>query len=178
MEDSLVEKAALFLGRAVVPCHRKEPHGMHNWLNGSPLDGRNLVYVVCTGIEEPEPEPETAQELEPLPSSELEDSDAWYILQSLLPEVANRMQVSAEHYGLSNHRALGAAGQFADIWRKVGPLKRALWDGQQLPRESPREILMDLVGHCLLTVAMIDREVPIRGDFGDPNAGGATEYQG
>src|SRR5215471_12990486 len=89
----------------------------------------------------------------------LQETDLGYILLHLIPEISRRMKASSEHYGAGNHRALGPAGQFSDIWRKIGPLKRALWEGKELPRESPREICMDLIGHCLLTVAMLDREV-------------------
>jgi hypothetical protein len=52
---------------------------------------------------------------------------------------------------------LGAAGQYSDMSRKMGKLKRALWDGQTLTSEQPREILMDLIGHCFLTIHYIDQ---------------------
>jgi hypothetical protein len=84
-------------------------------------------------------------------------SDQTYIINSLLPEVRDKMVSDELHYG-DNHKVLGLKGQFADIWRKVGPLKRALWEDVELTRESPREICMDLIGHLLLTVAMIDAE--------------------
>lgn len=86
-----------------------------------------------------------------------------YITQRLLPEVESRMRDASNHYG-ETHRVLGQAGQFADIWRKIGPLKRALWDGADLTREHPRTILMDLIGHCLLTIDMIDHDMPIDGE--------------
>lgn len=53
-------------------------------------------------------------------------------------------------------RFLGLRGQFSDINRKFWKLKRALWDGEELSGESAVEILMDLVGHCWLTIAMIE----------------------
>lgn len=53
---------------------------------------------------------------------------------------------------------LGAKGQFADINRKFWKLKRSLWDGQLLVGEQPEEILMDLVGHCWLTIAVLRKE--------------------
>lgn len=85
------------------------------------------------------------------------------ILQELVPEFAGRFAQAALHYGDNNADNLGPAGQFADIWRKIGPLRRALWDGEDLTRESPEEILMDLVGHCLLTIGMLRRKVDRRG---------------
>ena len=83
--------------------------------------------------------------------------DHSYIINTLIPELVKKMNEDREQYG-DAHKNLGPQGQFADIWRKVGPLKRSLWEGKTLPRESPREICMDLVGHCLLTVAMLDEE--------------------
>lgn len=87
----------------------------------------------------------------------MRENDHEYIDQKLIPEVIERMRESRLQYG-DAHQTLGPAGQFADIWRKVGPLKLALWEGKTLPREGPREICMDLIGHCLLTIAMLDDE--------------------
>lgn len=84
-------------------------------------------------------------------------NDHAYIIDVLIPEMVKKANEDWEHYG-DCHKELGIQGQFADIWRKVGPLKRALWEGETLTREQPREICMDLVGHLLLTVAMLDRE--------------------
>lgn len=47
---------------------------------------------------------------------------------------------------------LGSRGQYADMHRKMGKLKRHLWDGHPLTSESAEEICMDLIGHCLLTI--------------------------
>jgi hypothetical protein len=85
-------------------------------------------------------------------------NDHEYIQDCLIPEVSDHMQRGAAHYGVDNHRELGLPGQYADMWRKIKPLKRALWDGDTDGfKESPREICMDLIGHCLLTIAMIDQ---------------------
>lgn len=62
------------------------------------------------------------------------------------------------HYGDDFQDETGLKGQWCDIKRKVGPLKRALWDEAILTRESPREICLDLIGHLLMTVDMIDRQ--------------------
>lgn len=55
---------------------------------------------------------------------------------------------------------LGAKGQYSDIYRKVGKLKHTLWDGHPIPEgsESNEEMLMDLIGHCLLTIDFIRTE--------------------
>lgn len=59
-----------------------------------------------------------------------------------------------------NAQMLGVRGQFADIWRKIGKLKIALWEQQpeKLTSESPQEVLWDLIGHCLLTLDMLPEE--------------------
>jgi hypothetical protein len=53
---------------------------------------------------------------------------------------------------------LGVAGQFAEIWRKIWKLKKAMWDGNVLAFEQPREVLLDLIGHCFLAIDMLDRK--------------------
>lgn len=80
------------------------------------------------------------------------------ILDQLLAEFTNKFIEASAHYGDSNAGVLGTRGQFADIWRKIGPLKLALWEGQELTREQPDEILLDLIGHCFLTLEMLRRD--------------------
>lgn len=53
--------------------------------------------------------------------------------------------------GWEPHTFLGVKGQFADIWRKVGKLKKALWDDETLEGEQPLEIIDDLISHLFLT---------------------------
>lgn len=50
---------------------------------------------------------------------------------------------------------LGLAGQYAEIHRKIGKLKRAMWDGQELAGEKMDEVLLDLIGHCFLSLRYI-----------------------
>src|SRR6185503_1867367 len=79
----------------------------------------------------------------------------------LMAEWERQFAAKAQDYNDNqneNHRVLGVRGQFADIWRKIGKLKKALWDGQPLVGEQPREILMDLIAHCFLTIAMMDAD--------------------
>jgi hypothetical protein len=85
--------------------------------------------------------------------------DGRYIRDILMSEWFHGFLQKARDYNDNqneNHRVLGTRGQFADIWRKIGKLKKALWDGQPLVGEQPREILMDLIAHCFLTIAMMD----------------------
>lgn len=100
----------------------------------------------------------TAEQIAAVQHREITDVD--YIVNMLLPELGKKMRADGEEYGFTNHQVLGPRGQFADIWRKIGKLRRALWDGQTLKREQPREVLLDLIGHCLLTITMIDSEAP------------------
>jgi len=58
----------------------------------------------------------------------------------------------ARDYGENEHTDLGLAGQYADMSRKFRKLRRALWEGKQLAGEQPPEILMDLIGHCWITL--------------------------
>lgn len=114
----------------------------------------------------PEPTfPKFDHSIYPIPDYDWEclGPNAREILEQILPEFAGRFAQASLHYGDSNADALGSAGQFADIWRKIGPLKRALWEGKKLTREDPEVILFDLIGHCLLTIGMLRREVDRRG---------------
>lgn len=88
---------------------------------------------------------------------DMEPNDFVYILETLIPEWVEKFTEKNKDYGNDANR-LGTRGAFVDIYRKVGKLKRAIWDGQELKGEQPREILLDLVGHCFLTIASIDRE--------------------
>jgi hypothetical protein len=85
------------------------------------------------------------------------------IIVEILPAFVERFVQKSLHYGPGNANVLGPAGQFADIWRKIGPLRRALWDGEELTQESPREICVDLIGHALLTIDMLMQGVGRRG---------------
>lgn len=84
----------------------------------------------------------------------------------LVPEFIAHQQEKAADYngslvpGMENADVLGVRGQYADIWRKIAKLKKALWDGEELTGEQPREILLDLIGHAFLTIDMLDRTEP------------------
>lgn len=59
--------------------------------------------------------------------------------------------------GWEPHEVLGVKGQFADLWRKVGKLKKALWDDEPLEGEQPLEIIDDLISHLFLTRDLLIR---------------------
>jgi hypothetical protein len=179
-------KGLVEIANPIMPCPREDVHGSHRYtwteskIAGQPIQvgcpGRTVVTPEEFGefVREPQPgfdsfrngpldypatENPTKKELPGLPT------ETAYIVTRLLPEIAERMITSSGQYGPRNHRALGPKGQFGDIWRKIAPLKRALWDGIDLPREGAREILADLIGHALLTMEMLDHEVPREGDW-------------
>lgn len=83
------------------------------------------------------------------------------IVHYILPEWAQQFRRKNSDYsgaGAEPHQILGAKGQFADIWRKIWKLKKALWDGQKLEGEQAEEILQDLIGHCFLTLDLLRQE--------------------
>jgi len=84
-----------------------------------------------------------------------------YIFDKVYPEWRETFLAKGADYG-DNANKLGLSGAYVDIDRKVAKLKRALWYGQQLNGEQPREILMDMIGHCFLIIAAIDRGVKIK----------------
>jgi hypothetical protein len=76
------------------------------------------------------------------------------IIQDILPKVAELYLRKSRDYG-GNVMAmlkLGPKASFVDLWRKVGKLKRCLWDGEPMQGEQTDEILMDCVGHILITL--------------------------
>jgi muconolactone delta-isomerase len=73
------------------------------------------------------------------------------------PEAMQRFLSKSKDYG-EEHQHLGVKGQFSDIWRKVGKLKRALWEDIPMEHEDPIEMLQDLIGHCYLTIDLLNEE--------------------
>ena len=85
------------------------------------------------------------------------------IRDMLVPEFIKHQEQKAADYneslipGVENADVLGERGQYAELWRKMAKLKKALWDGKPLNGEQPREILLDFIGHCFLAIDMLDR---------------------
>lgn len=72
-----------------------------------------------------------------------------------LPHMVALFRSKARDYSSDNSftaDVLGARGQFAEIWRKVGKLKRSMWDGRTMEFEQTEEILEDLFGHIMLAI--------------------------
>lgn len=86
------------------------------------------------------------------------ESDPYRVMtEELLEEVVRDFLVAAEDYGEA-FRELGPRGQYSDMHRKMAKLKRAVWDGEELQREQPREIAADLIAHCLILMFLLDEE--------------------
>lgn len=94
------------------------------------------------------------------PGDELFGPRGHYIITNLVQEWATQFAESNVHYGDDAHGDLGPAAQFVDINRKVRVLRRAFWEGKPTTRESPRQVLLDLIGHCFLAVELLDRGMP------------------
>lgn len=93
-----------------------------------------------------------------LEATNIKTNSAQHVLLEVLPQVLELFLVKNQDYGDEmNAMKLGAKGQFVDIWRKVGKLKGALWDGKSMVGEQADEILMDLVGHILLALSEMSR---------------------
>lgn len=87
------------------------------------------------------------------------------IITKHVPAWAEKFRAKSDDYnsseefgGMEPHTILGIRGQFADIWRKVWKLKKALWDGETLAGEQPREIIQDLIAHLFLTLDLMEQQ--------------------
>lgn len=74
------------------------------------------------------------------------------IVISVLPKVLSLYLNKSKDYdgNVMSLLRLGPKAGFVDMWRKMGKLKSALWDGKAMVGEQVDEILMDLVGHVLI----------------------------
>lgn len=90
-----------------------------------------------------------------------------------MPLWLQRFEAAASDYNSDGalpfepHTVLGIRGQFADLWRKVWKLKKALWDGEELRGEQPIEIIDDLIAHLFLTRDLLTQQVPEPGAVAD-----------
>jgi len=80
------------------------------------------------------------------------------IVTLLVPEYQQKLERDTAHYGPESHTEFGPKGQVIDLSRKIRVLKRLLWDGVEAKRETPREIVLDLIGHSFLLLELLDSE--------------------
>lgn len=85
------------------------------------------------------------------------NEQAHRVLVDILPTLLELYMKKSKDYGgdVGNLADLGPKAAFVDMWRKMGKLKRALWDGVELEGEKPEEIMMDLVGHIFIILDKI-----------------------
>lgn len=88
------------------------------------------------------------------------DSPVDELIQRYLPDMIELFRSKARDYeseGTFAADMLGSRGQFAELWRKIGKLKRCMWDGKPMAHEQPAEILADLFGHIMLATDYVTR---------------------
>lgn len=87
------------------------------------------------------------------------NDQAMRIVRDVLPKVLELYLNKSRDYGgnVMDMINLGPKASFVDLWRKVGKLKRALWDEQPMVGEQADEILMDLIGHILIILDGMNR---------------------
>lgn len=83
------------------------------------------------------------------------------ICEELLPRwVSQFLEKNAGYGDMADE--LGPAAQFVDIHRKVGKLKRALWDQKDIGHEDAEEVAQDLIGHCFLLLRQLRPRYAVR----------------
>lgn len=78
--------------------------------------------------------------------------EAYQILMNVLPGVLSKFLTKNQDYQNFGLAHLGAKAHFVGIWRKVGKLRRGLWDGEALAGEQVSEVMSDIIGHVLLAL--------------------------
>jgi hypothetical protein len=77
------------------------------------------------------------------------------IVTEHLPRFLALFDSKNKDYGAGGHEGLGIRAQYVDLSRKVLKLKRVMWDNQGLEHEQVDEVLLDLIGHCFLTLNLL-----------------------
>lgn len=81
------------------------------------------------------------------------------IIEVIIPNVsAMFLRKTLDYDSGPAFQFLGVKGQFGDINRKFWKLYKALWMDEPLVGEQPIEILHDFIGHCLLTIWLLQKE--------------------
>lgn len=106
-----------------------------------------------------------------------ESDELYAIMTHHLPNWAELFATKNGEYqdDLGSAFVLGEKGQFSDMWRKFMKLKRAMWEGNEesLVTEGVDEIILDLIGHCFLSLEMRRRRLGI--ELIAERSGGDTE---
>jgi hypothetical protein len=81
------------------------------------------------------------------------------IINQHLPRFIEKFADGAIDYR-DDGEELGIKAQFVDLNRKLGKLRRFMWEGIPLRREQPDEVIMDLIAHLFLTLDLLSVERP------------------
>jgi hypothetical protein len=81
------------------------------------------------------------------------------IIRIHVPKVLEKFGIKNRGYKSESQYGLGLKGEFANINRKTGKLYQGIWQGDPaaFESESCEEVLMDMIGHCLLALDYLDR---------------------
>lgn len=184
LKDVTPEAAAIMSGGKFVGpsghmmrrCARAFVHHDHDW-DDHPLNPRDDVETYWCPGQKPLPtvadyaaaqqEPVNTEAQEPvnwpqvcIPLNMPLTDKAYDILHGPLWQAVQLFVRNNNEYGEEGANQLGLGGQYADINRKVLKLKRVMWDRESAEgwREKPDEIMMDLIGHLLLSIQMYREE--------------------
>lgn len=146
-------------------CLQQRTHMPHGWQD---MEGQDVHHYHCNGllahIEGTQPahfmRPDEGGTPAPVVSNAALPDEFLAIIQ----EAMNVIAEGHAEYGRFAHDRLGLAAQWDNLHRKIEKLFSEFWLGQPKPmREDARTILMELMGHAILCIDLIDRKVPARG---------------
>jgi hypothetical protein len=76
----------------------------------------------------------------------------------IMCDAMDRFAEANAEYGEFAHDDLGLASQWEHMYRKVNKLRSDMWVGiPKLTRETPQEVLQDIIGHCMLALDLYER---------------------
>lgn len=95
---------------------------------------------------------------------------AAYIFGELVPQWEKMFAAKNAGYG-EYEGELGPLGEAVEIWRKAKKLKRAFINGVDTSEwdESPREVVMDMIGHLFLLAFVIDEGLELSDEGEEPD---------
>lgn len=92
-----------------------------------------------------------------VPVNAIQTKQAEDIVGRILPSfVLMFLEKNRKYRNVDN--SLGSKGIVPDLNRKLGIIIDRVWDGNDSPGESTREVCMDMIGHLLLMIHMMDDE--------------------
>jgi len=83
-------------------------------------------------------------------------SHRWRVVRDIVPSVIGAFLHKNRSYPYNTD--LGPRAEIVELYRKMNKLKAALWDGKALDGEQPPEIAMDMIGHLILLLDMLEQD--------------------